>query len=108
GFELDRRRAGSQDDVPGSELPAHPVRSREFHPPPGQEPAVALKRRDPVRLEERQDALRHGLDDAALALLHLRHVEADARRADAVHRELLLQAVIYLGGLEQLLREDAA
>ena len=103
-----RHRAGGQHDMLCSKFAPCAVVGGELHPPARQELAMALQRRDSARLEERQDALRAGLDNAALPLLHLRHIEACARGAYAVDRELLAQTVIELGGLKQRLRWDAA
>ena len=74
----------------------------------GQQLAVALQRRDARALEQREDALRAHLDDARLALLHRGDVHRRARDLDAVRRELVLRAVIELGGFEQRLRRNAA
>src|SRR6185436_13098470 len=70
----------------------------EFDFPTRQQPAVALKRGDAGAR----------LDDAGLALLHLRDVEGDATDIDAVHAELVFRLVIQLRGFEQRLRRDAA
>ena len=51
----------------------------EFHLAPGEQFAVALQRSDAGALEQHGDALRAGLDDAGLALLHLRDVELTRR-----------------------------
>src|SRR5256886_17585780 len=53
-------------------------------------------------------SLGHAAHDAALALLHLRQIERRARHLDAVHGELLVHAMVELGGLQQRLGRDAA
>src|SRR5271168_4986779 len=73
----------------------------------GQQFAVTLQRGDASRLEERQDALGHGLDDARLALLHLPDVHGDVRRLDPVRSELLVSTVIKLSRLQQRLGGNA-
>jgi hypothetical protein len=104
----ERSSIGTEHDVFRSQFALGAVVCGELHAPSGQELAVALQRRDAARLEEREDSLRTRLDDAALALLHLRDVKTRTRGADAVDGELLAQTVIELGGLKQRLRWDAA
>ncbi len=78
----------------------------ELNLPAGKQLAVTLQRCDPGRFEQRQDALGHGLDDAGLALLHLRHVDRHVRNLDAVRGKLVLRAVQQLGRLQQRLRRN--
>ena len=53
---------------------------------------MALQRGDACALQQHRDAAGAGLDDAGLALLHLRDVELDAAHLDAVNAELVLRA----------------
>ena len=67
---------------------------------------------DPVNLvllEEKLDPLRHPADDAILARVHLRHVEADRARSRAGDTPFLrlLDDLESVGVLEQRLRGDA-
>src|SRR5438105_15325010 len=99
--QLDRSGAGGEHHVAGGEPAALALVGGEFDPAAGQQLPVSLERGDAGGLEQRENPLRHGAHDAALALLHLREVKRHARHLDAVRRELLLRPVVQLGRLQQ-------
>src|SRR5262249_45557556 len=78
--------------------------SGEFNAVVGQQLAVTLQWGHACCFEQRENALRHGLHHAALALLHLSQLETHSGGLDAVDGELFMDAVIELGGLQQRLR----
>ena len=102
------RGAGGQNNVLRGQLTTGAVMSGELDAVSGKQLAVTLQGRDTRAFEQRQNALGHGLHDAGLALLHLRHVHGDVRRFDAMGRKFFVGAVIELGGLKERLGRNAA
>ena len=78
-LEFRRDRTAGEHDVFRAQRFLLAVVRGEFHLAAGQQLAVALQRGDAGALEQHGDARGAGLDDAGLALLHLRDVERRRR-----------------------------
>jgi hypothetical protein len=107
-FQLDRYRAGRDDDVRARDLRGRAVLSRDLHRAVRQQLAEAVIRRDLVGLEQLHDAARELLHDLVLAADHRSDIDRRLLRRDAVVLERMFQVVELLGGIQQRLGGDAA
>ena len=82
--QLDRRGARCEHHVSRTESAARAIVRSEFDLAAGEQAPVTLETSDACGLEQRDDPLGHRAHDAALALLHLREIELDPGRLDAM------------------------